>query len=116
MLFSTQRERPKSKPERNNGKTLVERDGYLSAQKRITNMILAGQRLKDFRTAQERYDFPDGKIDEDAWDPTRSKNFDLADASQMQYDVRGRLIASQTAREAQEEAIKADLIKDEVPS
>lgn len=73
-------------PEKNSGKTLVETAGYISAQKRIENMILAGQHLVDFRKSQ--FDFPDkDSINDDFYDPTRSKNYDMADASQARIAI-----------------------------
>lgn len=99
-MFTTpyQEKRFKTPPEVNSGKTLVETAGYISAQKRIENMILAGQRLVDYR--KQQFDFPDGKIDEFYDDPTRVANFDLADATQLQLEADANLKASQTAQEA----------------
>lgn len=99
MNFSTpyQEKRFKTPPEVNSGETLVETAGYISAQKRIENMILAGQRLVDYRKGQ--FDFPDGQIDESFQDPTRSPNFDLADATQLQMQAEASLNASQTVQE-----------------
>ena len=58
---------------------------------------------------ENQYDFPSGEdIDEDLYDPTRSGNFDLSDASQMQFEAAERikadkaLKASQTAQNAPE--------------
>lgn len=84
MEFQTHYTRTiRSAPERNSGQTIVERAGYISAQERIENMILAGQRLVDYRRA--RHDFAEGEqLDESFTDPTRARNFDLADATQMQ--------------------------------
>ena len=79
-------------------------------------MILAGQRLDQSRKAL--YDFTsEDEIDEDATDPTRSGNFDLADATQMAMLAESSLCdqadkadkarkASQTAQEAQRAADK----------
>lgn len=67
-------------PEKNSGEILIEKAGYISAEKRITNLMLAGQRLVESRKAQ--YDFPDGNVDEDFSDPTRRKGYDLADSTQ----------------------------------
>lgn len=72
-------------PEKNSGRSPVETAGYIPANQRIENMMLAGQRLSESR--KEQYDFPDGEIDESYNDPTRSKNFDLADASQIQNNI-----------------------------
>ena len=68
----------------------TEQAGYIPPQIQIENMILAGQRLDQSRKAL--YDFAsEDEIDEDAIDPTRSGNFDLADASQQAYDAYQRL-------------------------
>lgn len=112
MMFSRpyNPDRYRTPPEINNGETLVETAGYIPAQKKIENMILAGQRLVDYRKSQN-YDFADGKIDEDFMDPTRSPNFDLADATQMQLQAEANLAAAKAAAEAAakaaEEAQKA---------
>ena len=48
-------------------------------------MILAGQRLDK---ARSQYDFESEEdIDEDLYDPTRSGNYDLADATQSALDI-----------------------------
>lgn len=114
MLFNTKYNYVKhSKPEVNSGKTLVEKAGYLSAQKRIENMILAGQRLVDYRKAQ--YDFPEGEIKEDFEDPTRAKNFDLAEATQLQLRTEASLKARQKQQEALREASKAEIGVKDIP-
>ena len=60
----------------------TEQAGYIPPQIQIENMILAGERLN--QTRMDMYDFSSAdEIDEDAYDPTRRANFDLADASQM---------------------------------
>lgn len=109
MQFQTQYTHKSSPPENNSGKTLVERAGYISAQKRIENMILAGQRLVDYRKSQ--FDFEGDKIDFDFDDPTRNPNFDMADASQLKYQAEANLAANRIARakkaELDKEALKA---------
>lgn len=77
----------------------VETAGYIPAQKQIENMIAAGRRLQDYR--REQFDFnPGEEIDEDFYDPTRNKNFDMADGFQMQENIINsmRAKASQTAQ------------------
>ena len=108
MQFQTQYTHKSSPPEINSGKTLVERAGYISAQKRIENMILAGQRLVDYRKSQ--FDFEGDKIDFDFDDPTRNPNFDMADASQLKYQAEANLAESRArAKKAEldKEAVKA---------
>ena len=68
--------------EKLDSKSETEQAGYIPPQIQIENMILAGERLNQSR--KEQYDFASAdEIDEDAYDPTRSGNFDLADATQM---------------------------------
>lgn len=88
----------------------TEQAGYIPPQVQIENMIMAGQRLDASRKAL--YDFEsEADIDESAIDPTRSGNFDLADATQMSFAVDDSMRdsakradearkASQTAQEA----------------
>ena len=104
MQFQTKYTHEKSPGEVNLGKSLVEKAGYIPAQARIENMILAGQRLVEHR--KEMYDFSDGKdIDESFTDPTRSKNYDMADAFIMSEVIKNNikqkelLEASQTVQE-----------------
>ena len=79
-------------------KSETEQAGYIPPQIQIENMILAGERLN--QTRKEMYDFPSAdEIDEDAYDPTRRANFDLADASQM---------AMQTEMSLRDQALEAD--------
>jgi len=106
MRFNTQYDRVRQPAETNSGITLVERAGYISAQQRIENLMLAGQRLVQAR--KELYDFPDGKIDPDFEDPTRRKNYDLADGFQDGLKVEAKL-------KAQREAVKASQTAQEAP-
>jgi hypothetical protein len=82
-------------------KSETEQAGYIPPQIQIENMILAGERLNQSR--KEMYDFssPD-EIDEDAFDPTRRGNFDLADASQM---------AMETEMSLRDQALEADKLR-----
>lgn len=86
MLFATKYTIVRTPPEVNSGPNLVERAGYIPAQVRIENMMAAGQRLIAHRA--EMYDFKNmSEIDENFIDPTRSKNFDLADATMIQQNI-----------------------------
>ena len=104
MNFSTKYSLQKTPPEVNKGPSHVEKAGYIPAQARIENMMLAGQRLVAHRA--EMYDFKELKdIDENFIDPTRSKNFDMADATQIALNIEQKqreldaLKASQTAQD-----------------
>ena len=113
MQFQTKYTHEKSPGEVNLGKNLVEKAGYIPAQARIENMILAGQRLIEHR--KELYDFSDGNdIDETFSDPTRSKNFDMSDAFIMSEAIKNNvrrkelLKASQTAQDGSGAVQKED--------
>lgn len=94
MKIYTQRLRPTKEEkkqwiEKNTGEIIVERSGYIPARKRIENLMLAGQRLIESRHAM--YDFNAGEpIDENFYDPTREKDFDLADATRIQNDLEAK--------------------------
>lgn len=91
--------RPVRIPEKNTGETLVEVKGYITAEKRINDMINAGMRLQESR--KELYDFYDGNAADLSFsDPTRSPNYDMADAFQSQVAAKNRLRRSQMAQEA----------------
>lgn len=99
MLFQTRYNRQERTGEINSGENLVERAGYIPAKIQIENLINAGIRLKEHRA--EMYDFKTlAEIDLDFHDPTRSKNFDIADAFQLKTALEHRLKASKTAQEA----------------
>lgn len=85
----TQFKRPVKKFEKLSNKSVVEKEGYLSAKVRVENLINAGRQLSEFR--KEQYDFPDGKVDENYVDNTRSGNYDMADAFQDSLAVGARL-------------------------
>lgn len=79
--------------EYNNGKSVTETAGYISAKDQIENLIIAGERLANFRSDQ--YDFgPDEDVPDDFEDPTRRPNFDLADASALARQINARLAAA----------------------
>lgn len=107
MEFRTQYNRTPSKGEAGGGPCHTERAGYIPNKIRINNMMLAGQRLVDYR--KEKYDWPDGtEIDEDFYDPTRARGFDLAEATQISIETEERIQSAQRAtKKAREEAEKA---------
>lgn len=68
------------------GKIIVELAGYIPVQKRIENIMDAGHRLVESRTAEAYYHFKTGEeIDLDFEDITMRKGYDVADAVQDQY-------------------------------
>lgn len=64
------------------GPRITEQAGYIPVDIQVKNMILAGQRLGEYR--REAYDFESGvDVPDDVdIDPTRSPYFDLADGTQ----------------------------------
>lgn len=126
MKFYTAYVRPEKKNfEFDSGRVLVERTGYIPAKIQIENLILAGQRLADYR--REKYDFePGSKEDFNYHDPTRDPNFDMSDASQITQSLESKAKAyneSQNAKKSKKDEKKldnpsdsSDLKKDDVNS
>jgi len=100
-MIQTRYNLSKRKPEIHAKRNKVERSGYVSAQKRIENLIQAGVRLKSYR--QEQYDFDHNNIDEDAYDRTRRKGYDMGEAFQDGLKVEARL--------KQQEALHKELLE-----
>ena len=100
-MFHTPYNRPVTTPEPGGGKSHVETAGYRSPKRQIEDLLMAGERLKAHR--QDMYDFADEKsIDENLFDPTRVKGFDLADASQLQHRVaKAKLVRDQAVKASQ---------------
>lgn len=111
--FNTKYDRQQSLPEKNSGKTKVETAGYVSPKRRIEALLNAGMRLQQAR--KENYDFPDGKIDHNFFDPTRRKDYDMVDAFQDSQNLKARVKSSQTAQESSQEVknLKYDKIDSE---
>lgn len=106
MNFATHYKPNRCSPEINSGEIMVEKAGYIPAQKLIENLINAGQRLKEFRS--EQFDFPDEKsIDHTFMDPTRIKNFDMADASQMSYKTEQNIKEAQRLKMEKQKELEA---------
>lgn len=94
MEFATHYKRPETKYEPGGGRRLTESAGYLPAKFQIEQMILAGQRLAQAR--ENMFDLKpedeDGEVD-----PTRSGNYDLADASAAAMAIKSRAIRAERA-------------------
>lgn len=91
--FYTCADRPEKQRflEINSGEQIVEKI-YVNQNKRIEEMILAGERLKLARG--EQYDYPDGltREEEDTAypDPTRHGSFDMADGSRIARNLENK--------------------------
>lgn len=81
--------RPPADEEINSGEEIVEKAGYIPAEIQIMEMINAGERLGEFR--KEKYDYESLDDDDGMMDPTRRKDFDLAEASQIGGMVNERI-------------------------
>lgn len=92
MEFRTQYKGSLGTKEKNLEPDMVERAGYISAQKRIENLIDAGHRLQEYRSSA--FDFPseqEAKANGNPYDKTRSRGYDMADAFQDRLAVKSRL-------------------------
>lgn len=98
MVIQSHFNRTPTPPEKNSGEKLVEVAGYITAQQRIELILSAGRRLNEYR--KEQFDFHEGKIDEDFFDPTRTKNYDIADGFQDGLTLKSRIKESSLLREA----------------
>jgi len=104
--FNRKYDRIKQKPEKNSGKMRVELKGYISNEKRIQNIIDAGNRLMTARAMQ--YDFQPGEeIDEDLVDITRTPGYDPADATQQMLGIESRQKAAAEKAAAEKAALEA---------
>lgn len=82
MSYYTKDKRPEKKPEINLDDPIVETAGYRSAEVQISEMLMAGQRLVDYR--KQRYEFGGEEVvPTDYHDPTRRPGFDMADATAL---------------------------------
>lgn len=95
----------KANPEVIEKETIVEQSGYEPADRKIMNMIYAGQRLKEAR--KEMYDYEGDDVIDIPIDPTRKPGLDLAEASQMLLETQARINAANMA---------ATVAKTEVPA
>lgn len=92
--------------EYNNGTTLTETSGYLSKQKRVESILLAGERLMDYR--REMYDYaPDDPETNEEIVVVRNPNFDMADASELHNDAVENLRRQDAIAKSKQKAILA---------
>ena len=100
-----------SKGEVNSGELMVEKAGYIPAKIRIEQIIDAGKRLIEFR--KEQFDYNNGEEDLSPDIRTRSKSYDMSDASQDLQDVELRMAkAKKEAMKAKKPEEKKDVKKD----
>lgn len=98
-----------TKPQKLSTDSIVEKAGYVSAGKRIENLIIAGMRLQLAR--REQFDTTDPRH-EPTLVPTRKLNYDMADASQDRIRIANRLMEqaaeAKRKKEAEQAKIKAE--------
>lgn len=91
--------------EKLSNESLVETAGYIPAQVRIENLINAGQRLQESRANE--YDLQDGiESDDFVPDPTRQRNYDLADATQDLADANERIKSRKVSTKVDTKTVK----------
>jgi conjugal transfer/entry exclusion protein len=88
--------RKTAKLEDNNGLRMVE-PGYIRAKDRIENMLFAGERLLAARASY--YDFEGDKIDDNIDIRTRSKSYDMAEATQDMLEVQSNIEEKKKVRQ-----------------
>lgn len=87
MQFRTPYNAGEPTGEINSGEIIIETAGYVSAEDRITSLLLAGKRLEESRKAMYDY-MPDDDLNEDRYDPTRDKDFDIVDAQNLSNSIK----------------------------
>lgn len=88
MEFKTNYNRKPEPGEKNSGEKLVESAGYIPADRKIMDMINAGERLQAYRSG---YEFNEDEVPDGYYDPTREPNFDMADASELAINTMEKL-------------------------
>jgi len=86
----------------------TETQGYIPPRIQIESMLRAGRQLNEYRKQMFQGVY-DGSDDFDIdLDPTRSPNFDMADATQIDRAVTARLKQQKKAAEDKAEALKKE--------
>lgn len=87
--------------------SLVERAGYVPANRLISSMIEAGRMLNRYRS--EQYDFPsDVDVDESFSDPTRTQGYDPAEGTQALLDLQQRVLNNAPGKKEEKEPVKVE--------
>nr|QJB18824.1 MAG: hypothetical protein [Microvirus sp.] len=101
---------PEFHSEVNSGQKLTETAGYISREKRITELIQAGQRLDNYRQAHYDSDEVEG---EPNIDPTRKPGYDRAEGTETLHAVKEMLKKAKEAPTASTLApVVPPLVKD----
>ena len=114
MEFQTPYTKRKKDLDAGGGPIIVELTAYIPVQRRIKEMMDAGKRLVEHRTAEAYYHYSTGEDpDLDFWDPTLEKGYDPADATQDLYATQASLRAQQKAAEASKIQSEGDTTPEE---
>lgn len=107
-------DRPKSVGESGFTPSKTERQGYVPPKIQIESMIRAGKRLNDLR--KERYDgLISEEFDDIPLDPTRRKDFDMAEASMLDRQLKAEFKESKRKldeNKALKEAVSTPVVED----
>nr|WAE43584.1 MAG: hypothetical protein [Microviridae sp.] len=98
-------------PELNSGEIITERGGYVPHNVRIEEIIAAGERL--YMSRAEQFDQYGDFTEDLVFDPTRSPNFDMADASILLEDLKYKQLKAKEAKHKLDEAEKASKMDSE---
>lgn len=114
-MYNSHANRIPHQKEMNDGKSDVETAGFIPKNRKIQIMLTAGKRLEDMRKAGV-FDFMPG-VEPDLYvqvDPTRSKAFDLADASAILRNLQDRSLSVQRDLEEMKKKVDEGKLSDEV--
>lgn len=107
---------PVSALEVNGGDFVTEQSGYMSTEQLVTDMLKAGKALEDYRNGMYDLD-EEADWDEDVpLDPTRRKDFDLADFTALKLRHEQKLEEYKAQKKADEEAKKKAQDESEPPA
>lgn len=110
VKFNTPYERVKDGPEKLPQKSMVETAGYVDVHSQIERLIMAGRQL---HVSKFGFDLDHDKDDMDlVFNPTRRKNYDLADASIDAKAIVERIYKRSQKREQKNDAQEANNLDD----
>jgi len=107
-MFNNPYEWKDNGPEVNSGELITEQAGYISPKEQIEGMIMAGERLAEYR--REMFDIGRDEEDDGTFlDPTRAPNYDLVDAQRDAERLKKKL----AKKKAQKEKTETEKLVDE---
>lgn len=120
IKFYTKHDRPEKKFKELKDNSFVETAGYISGQQQIENILMAGERLSEYR--KEAYDFGvDESVPDNYIDPTRNPNVDMVDIDNLQKGVIDQITtqkqkdaAAEQEKLVEQEALERENLKEEL--